>query len=89
MTISDFPVVALVCSHGGLDALIHVLSPLHTDFPAAVIVLKHHNPDTESMLAEILARHTAMPVSWARDGAIDHVLAVNDIAKLLMALAAQ
>lgn len=63
------PVVALVCSHGGLDALIHVLSPLRTDFPGAVIALQHHSPDTESALAEILGRKTTLPVSWARDGA--------------------
>ncbi|MGH3941071.1 MAG: chemotaxis protein CheB [Pseudonocardiaceae bacterium] len=63
------PVVALVCSHGGLNALIHVLSPLRTDFPGAVIVLQHHSPTTESALAQILGRNTTLPVSWAHDGA--------------------
>lgn len=65
----QFPIVALVCSQGGLEALSCVLSPLPTDFSAAVIVLQHHSPDTVSALAEILDRRTALPVSWVRDGA--------------------
>lgn len=64
-----FPVVAMVCSQGGLDALVRVLLPLRADFPAAVIALRHHSPDTASSLAEILDGHTPLPVGWVRDGA--------------------
>lgn len=64
-----FPIVAMVCSDGGLDALTCILSPLPSDFPAAVIVLKHHSPDAESVLAQILDGRTALPVSWVRDDA--------------------
>ena len=63
------PIVALVCSAGGLQALIGVLRPLPAGFPAAVIALQHHSPDHSSHLAEILARNCALPVSAARHGA--------------------
>lgn len=60
------PIVALVCSAGGLQALISVLRPLPAGFPAAVIALQHHSPDMPSRLADILARDCALPVSAAR-----------------------
>ena len=62
------PVVALVCSVGGLDALTRVLSALPAALPAAVIVLQHHDPSRPSMLAAILARHTTLAVTTAADG---------------------
>jgi two-component system, chemotaxis family, protein-glutamate methylesterase/glutaminase len=61
--------MALVCSAGGLQALISVLRPLPAGFPAAVIVLQHQSPDHPSYLAGILARNCALPVSAARHGA--------------------
>jgi two-component system, chemotaxis family, protein-glutamate methylesterase/glutaminase len=64
------PIVALVCSAGGLKALISVLSPLPASFPAAVIALQHHSPDLPSYLAEILARKCALPVSIAHQDAV-------------------
>jgi two-component system, chemotaxis family, protein-glutamate methylesterase/glutaminase len=63
------PIVALVCSAGGLPALISVLAPLPADFPAAIIALQHQSPDYPSQLAGILARNCALPVSPARQGA--------------------
>jgi two-component system chemotaxis response regulator CheB len=68
--VSGFPVVALVCSAGGLDALIRVLEPLPADLPAAVIVLQHMSPDHRSELAAVLDRRTALPVAAATDGAL-------------------
>ncbi|NBH03318.1 chemotaxis protein CheB, partial [Amycolatopsis sp. SID8362] len=38
------PVVALVASTGGLDALSRVLGPLPADLPAAVLVAQHLDP---------------------------------------------
>ena len=63
------PIVALVCSAGGLQALTSVLRPLPEAFPAAVIVLQHHSPDTPSYAAELLARKCRLPFSAARQGA--------------------
>jgi two-component system chemotaxis response regulator CheB len=63
-----FPVVALVASAGGRDALRAVLGPLPVDFPAAVIALQHLSPDVESRLPEILAPYTHLPVRTATEG---------------------
>jgi two-component system chemotaxis response regulator CheB len=66
--VSGFPIVALVCSAGGLDALTQVLAPLPDDLPAAVIVLQHLSPDHPSELAELLDQRTALTVTVATDG---------------------
>ena len=62
------PIVALVCSAGGLQALQHVLAPLPADFPAAVLLLQHQSPRHHSLLAPILARTCPLPVRAARSG---------------------
>jgi two-component system, chemotaxis family, protein-glutamate methylesterase/glutaminase len=66
--VSAFPIVALVCSAGGLDALTLILTGLPADLPAAVIVLQHQSPDCRSELATLLGRRTRLPVEPARDG---------------------
>jgi len=66
--VSRTPVVALVCSAGGLDALTQVLERLPADLPAAVLVLQHMDPEQHSHLPTILARRTALPVTAATDG---------------------
>jgi len=48
--VDDYPIVALSCSAGGLDALTTVLAPLPADLPAAVLVLQHMPPDVASNL---------------------------------------
>ncbi|WP_229068865.1 chemotaxis protein CheB [Actinoplanes sp. DH11] len=63
-----FPVIALVSSTGGLDALTRVLAPLPADLPAAVLALQHSEPQRVSKLAEILDQRTALPVTAAVDG---------------------
>ncbi len=64
-TESEFPIVALACSEGGLHALTVVLCSLPEDFPAAVIVLQHQSPDHPSHLATILDRECRLPVTVA------------------------
>lgn len=65
---NDFPVVALVCSAGGLDALTHVLAPLPADLPATIVALQHLPPDARTHLPDILGRRTALPVASAAHG---------------------
>lgn len=65
---NDYPIIALSCSAGGLDALTKVLAPLPAELPAAVLVLQHMPPDVSSNLPAILGRSTALTVAWARDG---------------------
>jgi two-component system chemotaxis response regulator CheB len=62
------PVVALVTSTGGLDALTRVLAPMTSDFGAPIIALQHQQPDRPSLLADVLRSRCALPVVAARDG---------------------
>jgi len=66
--VSDIPIVALVCSSGGLGALTRVLTRLPADLSAAVIVLQHMQPDRASQLATLLDHQTALPVAFVADG---------------------
>jgi two-component system chemotaxis response regulator CheB len=67
--VTDFPIVALVCSAGGIDALTRVLAPLPGDLPAAIVVVQHVSPDVHSGLAALLDGRTALTVEAATDGA--------------------
>lgn len=60
-----FPVIALVTSAGGLDALTGVLAPLPPELPAALLVVQHLQPDRPSELAGILAARTGLTVRAA------------------------
>ena len=62
------PVVALVASAGGVDALSRVLEPLPEDLPAAIIAQLHIDPASKSFLTAILSRHCALPVVTTEDG---------------------
>ena len=66
---AGFPVVALVCSVGGADALRRVLAPLPAGFPAAVVALQHLDPHHASTLTERLAAATTLTVRTAAAGA--------------------
>ncbi|MDX6729219.1 MAG: two-component system, chemotaxis family, protein-glutamate methylesterase/glutaminase [Baekduia sp.] len=65
---APFPVIALVASAGGLDAIIRVLTTLPADLPAAVLVLIHQAPERVSHLVDILGRRCALPVQAAGNG---------------------
>lgn len=61
-------VVAIGASAGGLDALEKLFSGLPASTGAAFVVIQHLSPDHKSMMASLLARHTAMPVQMVEDG---------------------
>nr|WP_236048095.1 chemotaxis protein CheB [Actinoplanes ovalisporus] len=61
-------VIAIVTSAGGLAAVSAVLRILPEDLPAAVLVVQHLGGQG-SVLVEILARRTRLPVAWAQPGA--------------------
>jgi two-component system chemotaxis response regulator CheB len=62
------PVVAMVTSLGGLHALSRVLASLPASFPAAVLVMQHMESGRVSLLPQILASRTPLPVRAAADG---------------------
>ena len=68
--------VALGASAGGLEALQRFFSRLAPPTQAAFVVIQHLSPDHRSMMSELLARHTTLPVREAVAGeslAVDHI----------------
>ncbi len=66
--VATFDVVAIAASAGGLNAINAVLSQLPAEFPAAIVVVQHLDPRHRSLMAEILARNTALHVKQAEEG---------------------
>jgi len=64
----DFPIVAIGASAGGLDACRKLLGALPADNGMAFIVVQHLDPSHDSMMVDLLAGNTAMPVLQAIDG---------------------
>ena len=60
-----FDVVACASSAGGLGALTELLTRLPGDLPAAIAVVQHLDRRHRSLVAEILARRTALSVKEA------------------------
>ena len=63
-----FPIVGIGASAGGLEALQGFFSRVGADTGIAFIVVTHLHPGHTSMLPELLAKETAMPVHEAEDG---------------------
>jgi two-component system CheB/CheR fusion protein len=61
-------VVAIGASAGGLDALERFFDELDADSGAVFVVIQHLSPDHKSMMDNLLARHTRMPVLMAVNG---------------------
>jgi len=69
-------VVAIGASAGGLEALERFFDELPADCGAAIVVIQHLSPDHKSMMDNLLARHTPMPVQMAENSmtiAANHV----------------
>lgn len=58
-------VVAIGASAGGLDALEQLFKHLDANTGAAFVVIQHLSPDHKSMMDNLLARHTSMPICVA------------------------
>jgi two-component system chemotaxis response regulator CheB len=63
-----FEVVALAASAGGLSAVSEVLAAIPADFPTAIVLVQHLDPNHRSMMAEILGRRTKLRVRQAAEG---------------------
>lgn len=64
-----FPVVGIGASAGGLEAFKQLLEPLPANTGMAFVLVSHLDPTHKSILSELLARSTKMPVSEVSDGA--------------------
>lgn len=65
---SDFLIAGIGASAGGLEAFVEFLKYLPPNNGICYIYIQHLAPRHESMLTEILARETKMPVKSAADG---------------------
>src|SRR4029077_10302548 len=75
----DFPIIGVGASAGGLEAFTELLHELPKDNGMAFVFVQHLDPKHVSMLAEILARESKMPVLEARTGVLvqpDHVYVI-------------
>ena len=70
MSASEFPIVGIGASAGGLDAFHAFFDHMPADCNMAFVVVLHLPADRKSMLPEILARWTAMPVKEGVDGTL-------------------
>ena len=56
------PLVVVGASAGGIEALSTLVSSLAANFPAPLVIAQHLDPSRPSILGDILARHTTLPV---------------------------
>src|SRR5712671_4009546 len=62
-----FPIVAVGASAGGLEAMNELLAGLPLDTGMAFVLVQHLSPMHTSMLSDILARATKLPVAQVED----------------------
>jgi len=60
--------VGVGASAGGLEALERLFAEMPNDTGMAFFVIQHLSPDFKSLMDELLARRTSMPIRPARDG---------------------
>ncbi|NVB78015.1 MAG: PAS domain S-box protein [Kofleriaceae bacterium] len=61
-------IVGIGASAGGLESLEHLFAGLPADTGMAFVVIQHLSPDFRSLMDELIARHSRMPVHIAEDG---------------------
>ena len=69
-------VVGIGASAGGLEALEHFFDNVPTKTGMAFVVVQHLSPDFKSLMDEILARRTPLPISLVEDAMVvegDHI----------------
>ncbi|MGC2062435.1 MAG: chemotaxis protein CheB, partial [Thermodesulfovibrionales bacterium] len=67
---SQFPIVGVGASAGGLEAFTQLLKHLPAGPEMAFILIQHLAPAHESMLTELLSKVTDMPVKEVKDGMV-------------------
>jgi two-component system CheB/CheR fusion protein len=66
----SFPVVAIGASAGGLEAYKEFFHALPSDTGMAYVLIQHLDPSHQSLLAEIIAKATKMPVEEVKSGVV-------------------
>ncbi len=65
-----FPIVGVGASAGGLEALERLFQAAPLDAGLAYVVVQHLSPDFKSLMEELLARHTRLPIRRVVDGIV-------------------
>lgn len=84
----SFSIVGIGASAGGLEAFAQLLAGLETDTGMAFVLVQHLDPNHESLLTEILAKSTKMPVLEVVDGMIvqpNHIYVLPPKARITLA----
>ena len=63
-----FPVVGIGASAGGLEAALELFESMPSDSGMAFVLVQHLPPDRDTLIPEILAKKTSMPVQVVKDG---------------------
>src|SRR2546422_8037246 len=64
----EFPIVGIGASAGGLEAFEQLLSALPGHIGMAFVLIPHLAPEHESIMSELLAKHSKLAVMQATDG---------------------
>jgi two-component system, chemotaxis family, CheB/CheR fusion protein len=84
---TTFPVVGIGASAGGLEAFTELLRYLPEKTGMAFVLVQHLDPTHDSVLQEILARSTKIPVKEVKDGEkilTDHVYVIPANANMII-----
>ncbi len=65
---TDFPVVGVGASAGGLEALREMLGGFRGSPGMAFVIVQHLDPNHESLMAQLIERYTTMPVRQIEGG---------------------
>lgn len=63
-------IVGIGASAGGLEALQEFFKATPLETGLAFVVIQHLSPDYKSLMDELLARHTKLPIKVAKDGMV-------------------
>ena len=66
----DFYIVGVGASAGGLEALEQLFDNVPDGPGMAFVVVQHLSPDFKSLMDELLARHTSLPIHRVEDGVV-------------------
>ena len=83
-----FPIVGIGASAGGLEAFTQLLKHLPIDTGMGFVLIQHLSPDHKSLLSEILARTTQMPVIEVQDCMVvepNHIYIIPPNSKMTLA----
>jgi len=63
-----FPVIGIGASAGGLEPLEELFDHISPDSGYAYVIIQHLAPNHKSLMSELLARHTTIPIQVIEDG---------------------